>query len=939
VGSAGIIQNRFKGDIVYFVHPPKGAAQDFLSSAAKTMTKDVVKILDEKYEIVSEIKRGGFGVIYYGRDRVFDKPVAIKAISPDLLGEAKYFDIFQAESLSVARLNHQNIVRLYDIKRTEDGQFYIIMEYIDGVDLGKLLITSRKGALELPYHLSAYVIAQVCAGLDYAHARRDADTHQPLNIVHQDISPSNVMISRKGEVKIIDFGMANARRRLAPQRGRKREVLVQGKIAYLAPEQVNGRTSLDRRSDLFSLGLVLYEILTGERFIKGEKPAEVIAILESGNWDFSKMITKRVPEPLQLVVQRAVQKDPEKRYPSANQMYLDLMNYLAIQAAGADFSHELSQLVRRLVPAAEREGVRAEPSSESVQNQHRTATPDNGMHTASLREKSPSIEFVASTPSQKKDSSMEIEIPNQSNDKATDNLSATSDDNYFVEAKPQPSSTSLPAEVRDHSGEGAIHSDSPVQDVPYFRILEDDEEEDEQRTIIDVIRLSARSHKKEILLTLVGLAAACALFTIGDTALRWTAYGSAIYDLLFPPAIRLVSFPPNAQVYLDDEPLAQATPLAIEKISPGVHKLMLLLPRFDPIIRSIQVPPKGKAVVQGEAESGENQTYIFRFKITLQLSSKPSGAQVYLNGIKYTQSTPCRVVWEVGDPLQIEMEKPGLARLAGFTLNTLEGVENIEDRRVWRFQRIEQDREHFAIEGTFAKAIALTSTPNNAEIYLDGSERPVGVTGYTNRLLLTIGMHTVTLQKRGYKSKTFTIQVDENTPDQYHEVLARVVKILAREVSEAGEKDISARVIKLTYENTAMNVRATTPCELTLLPYTYTVLLRKEGYKDYTLRIPPAAQVAVARMERMQVPVEIILLDEATGTPLDGVQISYRSLSTPDSQEILLDQTDETGVTIKDLPPGEYRFIARKAGYRDAIKDFLTKTNGKNRLVFMMTAM
>ncbi|MGH7454222.1 MAG: serine/threonine protein kinase, partial [bacterium] len=197
---------------------------------------DVVKILDEKYELVREIKRGGFGVVYYGRDRLFGKPVAIKAISPDLLGEAKYVDMFQAESLSVARLNHHNIVRLYDIKRTEDGQFYIIMEYIDGFDLGKLISASRKGAVNLPFHLGAYIVAQSCAGLDYAHARRDPDTHQPLNIVHQDISPSNIMINRLGEVKLIDFGMAGARRRSTSQRGRKREVLLQGKISYIAPE-------------------------------------------------------------------------------------------------------------------------------------------------------------------------------------------------------------------------------------------------------------------------------------------------------------------------------------------------------------------------------------------------------------------------------------------------------------------------------------------------------------------------------------------------------------------------------------------------------------------------------------------------------------------------------------------------------------------------------
>ncbi|MDZ7343547.1 MAG: serine/threonine protein kinase, partial [candidate division KSB1 bacterium] len=317
---------------------------------------DAVKLLDEKYHILREIKRGGFGVVYYGWDRMFDKPVAIKAISPDLLGKAKYIDIFQAESLSVARLNHHNVVRLYDVKRTDDGQFYIIMEYIDGIDLGRLLQACRKEGIGLPFDIGAYIIAQCCSGLDYAHARRDPDTHQPLNIVHQDISPANIMVNRQGEIKIIDFGLASARRRSVAKQGRKgeREILLQGKIAYLAPEQVNGHHNIDRRADIFSLGLVMYETLTGERFIKSDNPAEVVTLLTTGNWSLTGLIDKQVPGPLQLIVQRAIQKDPESRYQTANQMYLDLMTYLATQEAIADISNALGLLVQRFAPVQKR---------------------------------------------------------------------------------------------------------------------------------------------------------------------------------------------------------------------------------------------------------------------------------------------------------------------------------------------------------------------------------------------------------------------------------------------------------------------------------------------------------------------------------------------------------------------------------------------------------
>jgi hypothetical protein len=421
------------------------------------------------------------------------------------------------------------------------------------------------------------------------------------------------------------------------------------------------------------------------------------------------------------------------------------------------------------------------------------------------------------------------------------------------------------------------------------------------------------------------------LFTILDTTLRWTGYGSSIYDFLFPPAIRLVSFPPNAQVYLDDKLLPQMTPVAIEKISPGVHKLMLLLPRFEPIVRSIHVPPKGKAVVHGESSPSADQPYIFRFKTTLELSSKPPGAEVYLNGIKYTQPTPCRVVWEVGDPLQIEMEKPGFFRLTGFTLNTLEGVETVEDRRLWRFQRIEQEREHFVVEGTFAKTIVLASIPNNAEIYLDGSDRPVGVTGFTSRLLLTMGTHTVTLKKRDYLAKTFTLYIDENSPAQYQEVLSRSVRISAKDAANPSGEDLAASILQLTYEGNAKRVRAITPCELTLLPYKYTALLRREGYKDFILTIPSTGHVAIAAMQRIAVPVEIIIVDDATDAPLENVQLSYRPL-TEDGQEMIVKE----GVSLNELPPGEYRLTVRMPGYQEAIRDFLVTANGRNQLIVRM---
>ena len=176
------------------------------------MTKTKAKELEEKYRIVRKIKKGGFGIVYYGVHRKLNKPVAIKEISPTLLNEPKYLGMFQEEALNVAKLSHPNIVHIYDFLKTEDGHFFIIMEYIDGIDLAKILRHARKQASRIPYQLAVYIASEICKAVHYAHERHDPITNRNLNLVHQDISPSNIMISRLGEVKLIDFGIASVRR-------------------------------------------------------------------------------------------------------------------------------------------------------------------------------------------------------------------------------------------------------------------------------------------------------------------------------------------------------------------------------------------------------------------------------------------------------------------------------------------------------------------------------------------------------------------------------------------------------------------------------------------------------------------------------------------------------------------------------------------------------
>lgn len=977
---------------------------------------EMTRVIDDKYEISREIKRGGFGIIYEGIDLLFGKPVAIKTVEPALLNEAKYIDMFQAEALSVARLNHHNIVHIYDIKRGEDGQFYIIMEYIDGPDLADLLRRSRKSAATLPPHLKVYIIAETCAGLDYAHNRRDSETNKPLNVVHQDISPSNIMLTRSGEVKIIDFGMANFRRQ---RTHKKNEVSVQGKISYLAPEQLNGVSAIDRRADIFALGLVLYEVVTGERLFNAKAAEENLELLRSGKWNFKRLDELDVPGKLKEIIKKSVSHSVDKRYPSANHMYMDLMHHLILTAPAADFMDELSVYLQKVYP--EGESIRPEASNEPAtpvveridrvqrngEEASRRRPPKSGAATPDAKAKPPEAKETTSAPAG--DAAAEPEKPKAEPATPAAGAPATKGEQKPAEpevistetaaepaadpeikssatetktpekakstpAKTPPSPSTPPksehgttigsstgprspiVELNDRSKKEKFRARrSGKKDEPYievlepqkstrsdnpsdfYSIIEETQDEEELKTIIDVVRLSARTHKKGLIAAAISIFVLGLLFTAVDTFMQFTAYGTWIYDSAFPPAIKVSSIPSGAQVYLDDRPMQQTTPLRIETISPGVHKLMLTLPGFEPIVKSINVPGKGRLEVAGESNRSFRDPYVFRFKIQLELSSQPTGADVFIDGVQLAQQTPTSVFWEVGEePMRITMARPGFPELVGMEINALDGTESITDRRFWKFQKLDRSKNHFAIEGIFRKNISINSNPTRAEIFLNEDDRPVGITGLTGDLQLTSGQHVITLRKSGYLPRRFTIDVNEETPANISETLSRTVRIFAKDANSSDDSDLGARLVELRSRNKATALKETTPTEVVLLPYRYTAVLQKPGYEETFVQIAPNVRTVVARMKPEMAKLSVFIVDAASNEPVNACQVLYKQRA-DQVQDEQLGVSDPTGTVIGELAPGTYMLTVIKPGYEAETKSVRLRLGQQNRLTFRLT--
>jgi serine/threonine protein kinase len=315
-----------------------------------------------KYELLQRINVGGMAEVFKAR-RVesdgSDSFVAIKRILPSIAEDHDFINMFIDEAKLTVQLTHPNIAHTYELGRSNDT-YYIAMEYVAGKDLRTIFERLRRSNAAVPPDLAAYVISRIAAALDYAHRKND-EHGQPLGIVHRDVSPQNVIISFDGDVKMIDFGIAKAANKIQnTQVG-----VLKGKFGYMSPEQVSGK-EVDRRSDLFSLGVVLFEILAGERLFVGTNDNAVLDKVRNAVMPRLSDLRKGVPAALEGIVAHALARNPAERYQHASELEMDLRNYLGAQARPFN-QNDLAQVMRTTFAADYDHEIRpdgAPPASE-----------------------------------------------------------------------------------------------------------------------------------------------------------------------------------------------------------------------------------------------------------------------------------------------------------------------------------------------------------------------------------------------------------------------------------------------------------------------------------------------------------------------------------------------------------------------------------------------
>ncbi|HSP80046.1 MAG TPA: serine/threonine-protein kinase, partial [Myxococcaceae bacterium] len=251
----------------------------------------------------------------------FEKPVVIKRIRPHLSRQSAFVRMFLNEARLAAQLNHPNIVQIHDLGKEGDS-YYIGMEYLFGRDMRRIVPQAESLGIPFPMVYALKIASSVCEGLHYAHQKVDL-YGSPLNIVHRDVTPENIFVCFDGTVKVLDFGIAKAANRVEQTRAGE----LRGKLGYLSPEQCLGKP-VDQRSDIFSLGAVLYEWLTGFKLFTGESDVAVMRSIVEGKIYVPSYFRADIPPDVEALLMRALERDRDKRYPSAWHFQQDLDRFL-----------------------------------------------------------------------------------------------------------------------------------------------------------------------------------------------------------------------------------------------------------------------------------------------------------------------------------------------------------------------------------------------------------------------------------------------------------------------------------------------------------------------------------------------------------------------------------------------------------------------------------
>ncbi|MEO1230206.1 MAG: protein kinase [Myxococcota bacterium] len=669
-----------------------------------------------RYKLLSKLAQGGMAEIFLAQDER-GNIVAIKRILPHLAQEESFIRMFIDEARIVSHLDHPNVAAVYD-QGKEEGYYFIVMEFVQGHSLLALSEQAKGTRMELPRGLLAFVVAELLAGLGCAHAAHDAKGRH-LGIVHRDVTPQNVLISYEGEVKLVDFGVAKARARLTQTEAG----FTKGKLAYMSPEQARGET-LDGRSDLFSVGIILHEITTNQRLFNKEGPGGILGAIVNDPIPRPSAKVRGYPAPLEAVVMRALDKDVDARYQTAEEMRTELMR-VARRERPAPTRQRLSELVHDLFGPSDNQDVIDRAREQSAPTPTRVPSLVDA----------PAVDPMEPEPTVRPD-----------------------DTRMFEADAPAAGSARIeitrPSEVAVSHGEAP----SPVED-PAVPEPETPWRVRLGRFISELgrdLRLSWRENQRRWWLGGMGAVAATFLVLVVGTgiakhlagwmedalvAAREVKTSAGLVESPPPPptstVLLLASDPPGASISIDGVGMGEVTPHLFEGLPlDRPISVELTLAGYRPVEEALTLRPG-----QGRLEE--------RFRLErrfgrLRITSDPPGARIRLDGTRRSEVTPTDIgELPAGATVRVELQASGRVTKSAVVVVPEEGVRELHLSLAVDAQQIPEGEIH------------VESTPGSCPAFID--DEPVGLTPAT--VAAKPGLHVVRVECEHHAVETRSVSV------------------------------------------------------------------------------------------------------------------------------------------------------------------------------------
>lgn len=559
-----------------------------------------------RYQLLKKLATGGMAQIYLARQlgmQGFEKLLVVKRILPHLAENEDFISMFLDEARIAARLNHPNVVQIFDLGQ-QDDTYFIAMEYIHGDDVRKVFKQAEREGTSIPLPLVCRIVTEACAGLDYAHKRTDPGG-RPLNIVHRDISPQNILVSFEGGVKVVDFGIAKA----ADQATVTKSGVLKGKYSYMSPEQAQGRP-LDARSDVFALGVVLYELLTGTRLFKRASDVQTLNAVTECKVEAPSSVNDRLPKELDAIVLKALVKDREQRYQDARSLQAALEAFMLknkLPSSSVNLATFMQEIyAERLAREAEEGRLLFTDSSDALANP--------------LDEP-----FEKATPA--KQSSRSLAKVSTAGEKAT----------------PRRDSTRM---------EGAR---GPSAVKPAVQTVEIDQPFDELSKSLKTESLATQQRPRDLPWPWIvsGVLAAVGLVVLGVLLFRGG-----------PAKVTVTSEPVGAVVKLEGKVVDCRTPCTLPTMKAGDYALELTRSGHRTLVTRLTVPASGEQTVPFVLERAEPvpvPTPVKR-EVALSVETEPAGATVSVDGLRRGDA-PVTVALTAGKPVLVAVELEGHERV------------------------------------------------------------------------------------------------------------------------------------------------------------------------------------------------------------------------------------------------------------------------------------